>query len=154
MLSPQFITGLTEGEGTFTFSRNVKQGAINLYYAIKLSSKDFDLLKQVQEFFGFGKIYFTQSRRGVFGNLNYVSRPGVYYRVTRLQDLLKVVQHFETYPLHGNKAKVFQLWKQMVFLKKRMFSQEMPKMLSLAVILAEMNGPGKKMVTKVKKSQN
>ena len=42
----------------------------------------------------------------------------IYYRVTKISDLEKVVRHFDQYPLKTKKAKNYQLWREMVFLKE------------------------------------
>ena len=101
-LAPEYVTGLVEGAGSFTFSRSSKQLA--LYFGLKLQLADRPLLADLQAFFGVGRIYETGAN--------------AYYRVTRHQDLPRVVAHFERYPLRSRKQAAFELWKQMVEAKQ------------------------------------
>ena len=101
-LAPEYVTGLVEGAGSFTFSRSSKQ--LTLYFALKLPIEDRPLLEGLQAFFGVGRIYENGS--------------SAYYRVTRHQDLPIVVRHFERVPLRSRKAAAFDLWKQMVDAKQ------------------------------------
>ena len=101
-LTPEYVTGLVEAAGSFTYSRSSKQLA--LYFALKLPLADEPLLEDLQAFFGVGKIY--------------KSRGSAYYRVTRHQDLPLIVRHFERYPLRSRKRESFDVWKQMVEAKQ------------------------------------
>jgi len=101
-LEAEYVTGLVEGAGSFTFSRSSKQLA--LYFGLKLPLADRSLLEDLQTFFGVGRIYETGA--------------SAYYRVTRHQDLPRVVEHFERYPLRSRKQAAFELWKQMVEVKQ------------------------------------
>lgn len=140
MLHPEYITGLVDGEGTFTYSYSKKINSIGLYLGIALNIKDLPLLKAVQEYFGCGRIYFAKAVAGKFKNPDYVSGARAYYRVNKHRDLLKVIRHFEEHPLHGQKAKAYQIWVEMVFYKGRMYrDKDMPKMLALAAKLSEAN---------------
>lgn len=141
MLDPYYITGFTDGEGTFTYCRVPRQNTITLVYAIKLHVRDYELLRKIQEFFRVGKLYNVKpSPLAHFKNPT--SGHAAYYRVTKMPDLLKIVAHFDKYPLQGDKAKSYELWKKMVFYKKRMYRHEMPQLLALAAELSTLNGPG------------
>lgn len=142
MLDPWYITGLTDGEGSFTYSRTKQTNTINLIYAIELNIDDLSLLQQVQEFFGCGKIYFVKPTTGAFKNPDYISRARAYYRITKIAELFKVLAHFNKYPLPGKKAKAYKIWEKMVLFKVRMYRHEMPQMLALAAALSKANGPG------------
>ncbi|KKU73283.1 MAG: hypothetical protein UX98_C0009G0014 [Parcubacteria group bacterium GW2011_GWA2_47_26] len=140
MLNPNYVTGLTDGEGTFTYSRMSKVRNLSLYYAIALNIKDLELLKKVREFFGCGKIYFSKPVAGKFSNPKSISGARAYFRIVKIAELFKVTRHFEEYPLQGEKAKAFVIWKRMVEFKARMYRHEMPKLLALAAELSKMNG--------------
>ena len=109
-LDPWYVTGFAEGGGTFTYSRS--SGNIGLYFAIRLTRVDVPVLGQIQQFFGgVGKIYDQKPRD------RYQSQATSYYRVTRCRDLLRVVSHFDQYPLQGARRASFEIWREMVAIK-------------------------------------
>jgi hypothetical protein len=132
-LDPWFVTGLAEGEGTFTYSRSGKH--LSLYFAIKMVKHDEDLLSDVRVFFGgIGKLYYVKPRLPT-PNAGF-TKSAVYYRVCRREELTEIVEHFDEYPLRGTKRHSFLIWKEMVALKqdfrrpKQETLEELAKMLS------------------------
>jgi len=100
-LDPWFFTGFAESAASFTFSRSGHQTAI--YFAIK--SADGRLLSAIQEFLsGAGRLY--------------AAGKGQMYRVTRRDELQRVVAHFDAFPLQGHKKDTYRLWREMVMLKQ------------------------------------
>ncbi|MEX2090929.1 MAG: LAGLIDADG family homing endonuclease [Candidatus Paceibacterota bacterium] len=71
MLSPEYIVGLVDGEGSFTaYVRDPDKGGITkrrVYveprFYIKLIEKDKDILYQLKEHFGCGSVYFQRDKR-------------------------------------------------------------------------------------------
>ncbi len=111
-LDPWYVTGFVDGEGAFTFSRSGRQ--ISVYFAVKLAGADRPMLEALQQFFdGIGRLY-TVGGNGSGGG----TRTSSYYRVTRRADLLRVVQHFDRYPLRTQKRSQYAIWRQMVVLKQ------------------------------------
>jgi len=103
-LHPWFVTGFADGHGSFTFSRSSKQLA--LYFAIKLTATDRGSLEAIQDFFGgIGRIY-------------EVGASAVLFRATRIADLVRVVAHFDAYPLQTHKLDAYRIWRDMVELKR------------------------------------
>ena len=85
------MTGFVEAEGAFTFSRSGR--SVALYFAIKLTAKDKPVLTALRSFFGeIGSVY----------PLN--GGASAYLRVCRLEELERVVEHFEAYPLRGGQT--------------------------------------------------
>jgi LAGLIDADG endonuclease len=110
---PWWVTGFVDGVGSFTFSRSGRQ--IGLYFAVRLAEADRAVLEKLQQFFGgIGKIY----------KVSGTPRPGSeskiasYFRVTRLEDLKRVVDHFDRYPLQTAKHASYEIWREMVILKQ------------------------------------
>jgi hypothetical protein len=101
------VTGFVEGEGVFTFSRSGQQ--LGLYFAVKLPAEDRPLLEQLQQYFAGGSIYEVGARAGL------------YFRISRRQELDRVIDHFDQYPLRGWKASSFAIWREMVLLKRDSF---------------------------------
>lgn len=109
-LHPWYVTGFTDGEGSFTFSRSSKQ--IALYFSIKLSATDRAILEAIQSFFGgIGRIY-------NIGSSSVTTKKAAFLRVTRIAELAHVVSHFDTYPLQTEKKRVFEVWRNMYELKR------------------------------------
>src|SRR5262245_23670990 len=108
-VEPWYVTGFVEGEGTFTFSRSGAQMA--LYFAIKLTESDRSILEAIQDFFGgIGSIYRVKPRvpRASSG----YTKTAAYYRVCRRDELDRVVEHFDSYPLRGSKAASYAIWRE------------------------------------------
>ena len=85
-LNPWYVTGLCDGEATFTYSRTGLQSLV-LYFALKLGEKDKSTLKEIQTFFGVGKIYLVK----YFNLEKEKEKSGFYYRVTKLSELEKII---------------------------------------------------------------
>jgi len=115
MMSPDYVTGLIEAAGSFTYSRS--RGQLSLYFAVRLGAADEALLRDVRRFFGgHGRIYSVRpaSER---------SKPASYYRVNRLAELRRIVAHFDHHPLRGSKRRSYEIWKEMVVLKVASFGE-------------------------------
>ncbi|MEB3323439.1 MAG: LAGLIDADG family homing endonuclease [Synechococcaceae cyanobacterium] len=114
-LPPEYVTGLVEASGSFTFSRS--RGQFSLYFAIRLGHADAEVLRAVQRYFrGHGRIYSVRPA-------SKASKPASYYRVNRLAELRRIVLHFDRYPLRGSKRRSYEIWKRMVMLKVATFGE-------------------------------
>ena len=106
-ISPQlnldswYVTGICEIAGSFTFSRTIRNFAF--YFAVKLSKLDEDLLYKIRDFFGAGTIYQVKPTTGS-------TNPAVYYRMTNLNELIKVIDHFDAYPVQGKNLRRYLIW--------------------------------------------
>jgi hypothetical protein len=101
--NPQFITGFCDAESCF--SLNILKNPlyslgwkISLVFSIHLHSKDVDILYLIQKFFGVGNVT-------LHGN-------SAMYQVTKLGDLLIIIDHFNLYPLLTKKYADFLLFKK------------------------------------------
>ena len=68
MLNPWFVTGFTDGEGSFTLSiykdEKYKTGwRVRLFFEIHLHKKDLKILENIRKFFDVGKLYNSSSAR-------------------------------------------------------------------------------------------
>jgi hypothetical protein len=116
MIDPWYVTGLVEGQGAFTFSRSGRQ--MSLYFAIKLSESEREILEAIQDFFGgSGTIYRVKAGVAPTAGSGH-TRAAAYYRVTRRQDLERIVEHFDQFPLRGAKAAAYLVWREMVAIKR------------------------------------
>jgi truncated hemoglobin YjbI len=109
-LAPWYVTGFVEGAGSFTFNRG--RGRITLVFAVRMREANRDHLERLRSFFGgAGKIY--ETRRSADDG----ERVAFLYRINRDRDLLRVIAHFERYPLRGSKDDAFRIWREMVLLR-------------------------------------
>lgn len=93
------ITGLTQSDGSFGFSFSEVVYGCKLkarpFFAIELNNVSYDLLKEVQSYFG-------------CGNLSYVKNNKAVFSITDIKLLWHViVPHFLKYPLYGGKQFAF-----------------------------------------------
>jgi len=109
-LDPQFITGFTDAEGSFSIivakSNNLKvQWQARLFFQISLHTKDRILLEQIKNFFGVGEIHTKTS-------------DSLLYSVKSIADLTVIIDHFEKYPLITQKWADYEIWRQAFILIK------------------------------------
>lgn len=103
-LDPDWVSGFTEGDGSFYVSTESATARIRPGLTIGLNVRDLPLLKKIQEFFGgIGNIYSTSSNNSV----NYKV-----LGLTQLSDV--IIPHFNSYELAGNKLANFLIWRGIV----------------------------------------
>ncbi len=134
-LDPWFVTGFCTGEASFTYSRTGR--GINLYFSLKQREGGQELVEKIGDFFGVGKIYAvkavsSRSRGGL-------TQPSAYYRVCRILELERIVEHFDKYPLVGKKAVSYRVWRKMFLLKRKFRQPDFDKLQELARQLSELN---------------
>ena len=111
-LDAQYVTGLVDGEGTFTQSRSGNN--MSLYFAIKLTDADRGVLELVRQFFhGFGTIYEVKPRAATR------TKKAAYYRISRPDELIVVLAHFDKHPLRTKKRETYEIWRLMVLAKRK-----------------------------------
>ena len=131
-LSPWFVTGLAEAAGSFTFGRSGRN--LNLYFALKRPAADRALLEAIQRFFaGIGTIYPVRSAAAGRRTTAW------YFRVNRRDQLPRILDHFDRYPLRGSRAEVYGVWRRMVGAKGDRFRrQDRGELASLAAELSRL----------------
>ncbi len=99
-----YITGFTDGEGTFSvsfcyrtkFRTNVE---VRPSFSISQHKRNLEILKEIRRYFGVGAIRFSKRDQ------NYK------YEVRAIKDLVqKVIPHFQKYPLRTSKVKDFNIF--------------------------------------------
>lgn len=103
-LNPWFVTGFTDGEGSFSVivakSNSFKvQWQARLFFQISLHVKDRILLEDIKNYFGVGEIH-TKTTDSII------------YSVKSIKDLTVIINHFDKYPLITQKWADYQIWKQ------------------------------------------
>jgi hypothetical protein len=117
-IDPWYVTGFSEGEAAFTFSRSGI--AFALYFSItqRLDSKE--ILERVQKYFkGIGKIYSRKERLPT--NSSGHTKQNAYFRVCKQAELLQIVEHFDKFPLQSKKHEAYLVWRDMVFEKNKYY---------------------------------
>lgn len=115
MLSPDYVVGLTDGEGSFTAyirppkeEHGSKSYRIECHYYIKLRDDDRLLLENVKKFFQVGRVSFQRENRL---NHHHMFR----FEVTNLDDLQNVIiPFFERHKLQSKRIKDFELFKKIL----------------------------------------
>jgi hypothetical protein len=109
-LNPNYITGFTDGEGCFTVgispdSKYKTSYRVKATFQVGLHVNDSALLKQIKLFFG-------------VGNITKLGKESVQYRVSGLDDLNVIINHFNHYPLLTKKYSDYLLFKEVIDLMK------------------------------------
>lgn len=104
------MTGFCDGEAAFTYSRS--GGAFNLYFSLRQRADNRDIVEKIQEFFDYaGAIYPALSATKKHYE---VRKDGIYYRVAKVAELKRIINHFDKYPLQGKKQDAYLCWRKMV----------------------------------------
>ena len=117
-LSPYYVAGFIEGEGSFSVSigknREYRQGVqLHPEFAIELRADDREILERVLITIGCGKIYDCSYDR-------YGWYPHLKYKITGAKDMEEYLFPFlDRYPLQGKKAKVYKLFRTIVRMYRR-----------------------------------
>ena len=105
-LDPRWVTGFVDGEGCFHVSIN-KQPRMSMgwqvlpEFRIVQHSRDEELLKRLQQFFQGGKVVVNHDTRKEL-------------RIRRLEELRRVIENFERYPLMTRKSKDFKMFREVL----------------------------------------
>lgn len=107
-----YLSGLSDGEACFLVYRDCRQSSTAPRYRprfqISLRVDDSDILNQVANYLGVGSFHTAGGRNRTAMRV---------YAVTDTPGLLRVVQHFDQYPLRAKKRLDYPLWRQVVFLQ-------------------------------------
>lgn len=122
-LDPEFVTGFTDGDGSFTINLVETNGKHypNLCFKIGVHAKDIVILERIQKFFGVGKIYVHKNSM-------------VHFNVSSLKDLVVIISHFSKYPLLSFKSADFNYFKQaydLILKKEHLTEAGFNKLLSI-----------------------
>jgi len=131
-LHPFWISGFVTGDGSFNVSVNSKNQVFP-FFSIGLLSKDKLLLLKIQEYFGFGRVYYSGKT--------------AQFKVFRIADLLSLISqddngHFYSYPVAGFKRYNYNLWTEIIYLisaKQHLTSQGLTQLLYLKKKLNKWN---------------
>lgn len=105
-LNPYWISGFTEGDGSFFISISEKTNQVRMFYSIKLNNREAPLILKIQEYFkGIGSI--------VHDNYNNL----VQYNIASIKNINEtIIPQFDTYRFYGNKLTNYIIWKEILML--------------------------------------
>jgi hypothetical protein len=138
MLTPWYITGFCDGEAAFTYSRT--GGSFGLYFAIKQREDNRQIVEDIREYFDYvGYIY--QGKESLNAPKGGFTKPSAYYRVTRIDELKRIVEHFDKYPLQSKKKfEAYKVWREMIMHKLENYRDvDYNKLQALALKLSSLN---------------
>ena len=129
-----YISGFTDGEGTFSISFSVRpklktQIEVRPSFSISQHKRNIDILKDIKKYFSVGAIRFSKRDQ------NYK------YEVRSIKDLIeKIIPHFIAYPLKTSKLKDFQIFSEicgMIALNLHLKRKSLKKIIEKACLMNE-----------------
>lgn len=115
MLEPWYVSGFCDGEAAFTYSR--AGGPFALYFAVKQREDNRQIVEAIREYFNYvGYIYRGKESKNL--PKSGLTQPSAYYRVTKINELQRIIEHFDKYPLQSKKKQeAYKIWREMVMHK-------------------------------------
>lgn len=137
-LEPWYITGFCDGEAAFTYSK--AGGAFNLYFSLRQREDNKEIVERIWKFFDYvGNVYKSKGRIPEKAE-DIRQQASAYFRVARVDHLLKVMEHFDKYPLQSKKQNAYLIWRKMVIHKNENFrNTDYDFLRALAAELAKAN---------------
>lgn len=117
-LNENWISGFVDGEGSFSVKIELSQ-ARKVRFSFSISQKEFSILNEIKKFFGFGHVYGKNG--GVFS-----------YQVCKREDIEKIIEFFNNYPLKSRKYKDFIIFKECFYLTKKSERKSKAQILKIA----------------------
>jgi DNA primase large subunit len=145
MLDPWYVTGFCDGEAAFTYSRS--GGTFGLIFSIKQRADSRKIIEDLRQFFGYlGNIYEVKESKE--GQKSGHTKPSVIYKITRIDELKLVVDHFDKYLLQNQKKfEAYSVWREMVMYKLENYRDiEYDKLRVLAEKLSSLNSKSRAFV--------
>lgn len=112
VLPPEYLVGLTDGEGCFYINLRPPRGirsrrsTVEFHFYIKLKGNHLNLLKKVKKSFGCGEIYHQKEKRK---NHSECYR----FEINSRKDISEtLIPFFQKHPLQGPKVKDFLIFQQ------------------------------------------
>jgi hypothetical protein len=111
-ISPWFITGFTDAEGCFSVSvyKDLTRSIgwrVHAEFLIGLHKRDIGLLKDIQ------------NSLGGIGRIGKFAKDACALRVNTLSGALKIIDHFDKYPLISQKRADYLIWREIIMMMHR-----------------------------------
>nr|ATI20501.1 LAGLIDADG endonuclease [Juglanconis juglandina] len=131
-LSPWFITGFTDAEGCFSItvykdSTRPLGWRVCAEFLIGLHKRDVNLLREIQVHLG-----------GI-GRIGKFSKDAYALRVNTIGQMLKIIHHFDKYPLISQKHADYLLWREIIIMMQRKEHITQEGLLTILSLRASLN---------------
>lgn len=114
-LNPWYVTGFCDGEAAFTYSRN--GGAFSVYFGLTQREDNKELIENIHEYFNYVGTIYKRIETLPTKNSGH-TKPSVYYRTSRVDELPTIINHFDKYPLQSKrKFEAYKIWRDMAMHK-------------------------------------
>ena len=144
-LDPWYVTGFCDGEAAFTYSRS--GGTFAISFSIKQRSDNSQIIEDIWEFFNHvGNVY--NGKRAAPTKNSGDTKPSVIYKVSRVDELLVIINHFDRYPPKSKKKnEAYNVWREMVMHKSdNYYKVDYNKLRALAEKLSSLNSKSRAFV--------
>ena len=116
-ISPWYVTGFCDGEAAFTYSRG--SGSFSICFSIKQREDNKQIIEDIWEYFGHAG-YIYQSKGSLPTRYSGNTKSSIIYRVTKIEELLIILDHFDQYPPQSKKKlESYNIWREMVLYKSQ-----------------------------------
>lgn len=130
-LVPWWVTGIFDSEGNFSISTQKVKDGYKISLAVKVTQKEHSkgILLALQNFFGCGNIYLDNKKENAYK-----------FVVNKIDDIvLKIIPHFDKYPLQTSKRLDYLDFKQVAFKMKDKLHLNKQGMVSILAVKNNMN---------------
>ena len=103
-----WFVGFVDGEGCFSCTLN--NGSLNFRFKISLRADDKDILEEIRNKLGFGKVVYEPYYRR---NIVLKGKPQYKFVLYSKKDREKLIEILDTYPLRSKKKKDYEVWKML-----------------------------------------
>lgn len=138
-LNPWYITGFCDGEAAFTYSRSTG-ASFGVYFSLHQREDNRQIIDDIREYFNYiGNIYWQKESAPTKNSGT--TKPSVFFRVTRVDELVIIIDHFDRYPLQSiKKQEAYKVWREMVMHKLENFrNTDYDTLRALAAKLSSLN---------------
>ena len=115
-LDAAWFSGFADGEGCFSLQR-VNRRTPRPVFSIRLRADDAYVLDWCCSEFAVGIVYYNDPKQGsvnVLGKITAQSKPQAMWTVARKVETLRLMQHFDAFPLRSSKKRDYEIWREMV----------------------------------------
>lgn len=131
-ISPWFVTGFTDAEGCFSISiykdsTRPTGWRVSAEFLIGLHKKDIGLLNEIR------------NHLGDIGRICKLGKDAYVLRVNTINQMVKVIDHFDKYPLISQKYADYLLWKEIIMMMLRKEHITEKGLLTILSIRASLN---------------
>lgn len=113
-----WLSGFTDGEGSFVIAKDTRGKFINFRYQITLRYDDVEILNEIQRELGFGNVRIRKPRvvKGIDGTDIDIKKQAS-FSIEDMEGAYFIKLLFDKFPLRAKKKKEFEVWGRGIELK-------------------------------------